>query len=589
MRKISSGQRFIAPGEAPADLGISERFRAQIVNTEEASRVIQNATNLFQTADAFMQNSHEILNRMSELSIAAFDSSKNQGDRLNLDLEFQQLKTELARISEAGKYNGLQINGKTAVSVWDAFNEQVVYYQPDGSDKREVAYVMSESTASQNGLKYAFQGTDAVTGDFTFSTDGKSLYYYAQVSTLSDTTSVSKRNTLMKLDISSDTINYIQLQSGNTASRLLMSANYANSLKHDEEGRLWTSYMKSGGGLSLSLVRESELTVDKGGALSTNAWAGDITMASGFGDFAINSDHAYYIDRDGDTGHRRFVSRDLFDINEKAILVDNLSAFSLQAGASYSISHDGRYVAYEGNSAQSSKGTLFVLDTAENKTASMIVGTTSNAIVGLGFDYNNNIYWSNTGSVDQKNSIQKLGISRDIDGDPVLEKLTTLVNGNVGHFGALDAAIASTYNGGLNIGGGSPATNYEFQVGPDASMFVEMSSADVRLFTLGISDDDVRSMDAAQKAIASIANAISIVANQRAVVGSEVSRLAYTLGTNESYNTNISAAESRLRDVDIAQESAKMTSAQILAQSSLQILQFNNGQRQSVLGLLSNL
>ena len=119
MSKLASGNRLLTPGEAPADLGISERFRNQFRSSGEANRVIQNAINMFQTTDSWLQEGHDIINRMSELAISAADNSKSQSDRVNLNLEFQQLKTEVGRISEAGKYNGLQINGRQAVAVWD--------------------------------------------------------------------------------------------------------------------------------------------------------------------------------------------------------------------------------------------------------------------------------------------------------------------------------------------------------------------------------------------------------------------------------------------------------------------------------------
>lgn len=591
MQRIASGQRFITPGEAPADLGISERFRAQIVNTEEASRVIQNAANLFQTSDAFMQTAHDILNRMSELSISAFDSSKNQGDRANLDLEFQQLKDELARVSESGKYNELQINGKTAVSVWDAFNEQIVYYQPDGTDKREVEYNMNISATSENGLKYFFQNNSSVTGDFTFSADGKSMFYYAQSTNLNTSVAVPTRNTLMKLDLASDTLNYLKLESGTTTAKVAaMTANTSNRFTTDEKAQIWTSYMTDASQLSIGLVRENEMTLDKGGAGSTNAWAGQVTLASTFGDFAVNKDSIYYIKSDGAGTEKTFVKRDLYDVNQTKILINDLSTnFGLTSGVSYAISNDGRYLAYEGNSTAGTAGHLFVIDTEEAKQGSLIVGTRANAIVGLGFDYNNNLYWTDTGSIQQKNSISKVSISRGSDGRPDFDNIRTLVNGNVGHFGAIDASVASTYGGGLSISAGSPGTNYQFQVGPDAGMKVEMTSGDIRLFTLGISDTDVRTMEGAEAAIADIEFAIGVVANQRAIVGSEVSRLSHTLSSNESYNANISSAESRLRDVNLAAETAELTSAQILSQGALQILQVSNQNRQSAMMLLQGL
>ncbi len=585
MRRIASGKRFIAPGEAPADSGISARFKAQVVNTEEASRVIQNAVNLFQTSDAFMQSADEILNRMSELAISAVDSSKNQGDRENLDLEFQQLKSELARISEAGKYNGLQINGKTSVAVWDAFDEQIVYYQPDGTGERRVEYVMSDEAGASNGLNYNFVSPSGVTGDFTFSSDGKSLYYYAQDSDLNDNVSITSGNTLMKLDLDTDTLLYLDMVDGEA------DATRSNTLKIDADGNVWTSYRSTNGVIRVAKVRENELSLDKGGAASTNEWAGGVSIASAFpksADFAINEDYIYYIERDGTT--KQYVRQNLYDVNTKETLVEDVSAFGLvsaqTAGQSYVISSDGRYLAYEGQEGEADEGTLYVLDTHTNKRSSLIVGTTSQAVTGLGFDFNNRLYWTNTGSINQQNSISKVAVTTAENGDPDFGDVQILANGNMGRFGARNEAIASSIGGGLSITAGSPATNYQFQTGPDAEMHVEMSSADIRLFTLGISKDSVSSIEEAEAAIDHIDQAINKLSQQRATIGAQVNRLSHTLSTNQSYATNISAAQSRIEDADIAEESAKVANQQILSQVATQMLQFNNQNRMQVLNLL---
>ena len=109
MEKLSSGLRIVRPGDDAAGLAISEKFRAQIANSNMAVNNIQNAIALVQTADGWMQNIHDMLNRMSELYVEAYDGTKANSDRVNLRQEFSQIMQEIASITTAtadkGRYN----------------------------------------------------------------------------------------------------------------------------------------------------------------------------------------------------------------------------------------------------------------------------------------------------------------------------------------------------------------------------------------------------------------------------------------------------------------------------------------------------
>ena len=117
-------------------------------------------------------------------------------------------------------------------------------------------------------------------------------------------------------------------------------------------------------------------------------------------------------------------------------------------------------------------------------------------------------------------------------------------------------------------------------------MMSTYKAADVDLANLGVGDLNVRSLDAAQTAIKDIASAIDKVANQRAVIGSEVSRLNFTYAANTSYGNNISQAESRIRDVDFAKVSTELVASQIAQQAAASMLSQNNSSRSIVLSLL---
>lgn len=86
--------------------------------------------------------------------------------------------------------------------------------------------------------------------------------------------------------------------------------------------------------------------------------------------------------------------------------------------------------------------------------------------------------------------------------------------------------------------------------------------------------------------ISEIDAAINSISNARATFGSVQNRLEYTLNAQRSYAENLTAAESRIRDVDMAQEMVKFTKNQILQQAANSMLAQANQSPQGVLRLL---
>ena len=80
--------------------------------------------------------------------------------------------------------------------------------------------------------------------------------------------------------------------------------------------------------------------------------------------------------------------------------------------------------------------------------------------------------------------------------------------------------------------------------------------------------------------------AIGLINNQRAALGAVQNRLEHTIAVQQVASDNLSAANSRIRDVDVAAESAKMTKANILMQAGVSVLSQANQQPQMALKLL---
>ncbi|MFJ7952741.1 flagellin [Lysinibacillus sp. NPDC096418] len=124
------------------------------------------------------------------------------------------------------------------------------------------------------------------------------------------------------------------------------------------------------------------------------------------------------------------------------------------------------------------------------------------------------------------------------------------------------------------------------QTGANQGDTFEVELADGRTTTLGIDNLDYTTRLGAVDALAKIDAAIANVSAQRSKFGSYQNRLEHTHNNSTNYAINLAAAESRIRDADIAKESMEMVKSQILTQASQGMLNRANQQQKNVLGLL---
>ncbi len=109
INRLSSGLRINNSWDDPAGLAVSERFRAQIDSMTEAERNMEYNINLLSTAEGSMSVIDEKLIRLRSIAVQASNGSLTGNDRGALDVEFQQLKSEITRIASVTNYNGLYL------------------------------------------------------------------------------------------------------------------------------------------------------------------------------------------------------------------------------------------------------------------------------------------------------------------------------------------------------------------------------------------------------------------------------------------------------------------------------------------------
>ncbi|OOE46244.1 flagellin B [Salinivibrio kushneri] len=156
-----------------------------------------------------------------------------------------------------------------------------------------------------------------------------------------------------------------------------------------------------------------------------------------------------------------------------------------------------------------------------------------------------------------------------------IEEIATYINGQADD--KLSASV--TEDGELQIvtGAGSDAT-FTGALATSLAMGTKVDET--------IKDVDVSSMGGAQKAVGMIDNAMQFIDSHRAELGAKQNRLSHTIANLDNVNENVSASNSRIRDVDFAKETTNLTKSQILQQSGTSILAQAKQAPQAALSLL---
>ncbi|ABI67550.1 Flagellin and related hook-associated proteins-like protein [Syntrophomonas wolfei subsp. wolfei str. Goettingen G311] len=105
LERLSSGLRINRAADDAAGLAISEKMRAQIRGLNQAISNAQDGISLIQTAEGALNETHDILQRMRELSVQAANDTLTASDRQNIQQEIDQLITEIDRIGNTTEFN----------------------------------------------------------------------------------------------------------------------------------------------------------------------------------------------------------------------------------------------------------------------------------------------------------------------------------------------------------------------------------------------------------------------------------------------------------------------------------------------------
>ena len=157
LNKLSSGQRITKAGDDAAGLAISEKLKGSIRSMQQANRNANDGISLIQTAEGGINEVSNILLRLRELSVQAASDTIGDVERSFTDKEFQQLKSEISRISQVTKFNGRSLLNGTG----ETLDFQVGIENNPENDRLQYSTSLTDVTLGKLGLSETGVGNKA--------------------------------------------------------------------------------------------------------------------------------------------------------------------------------------------------------------------------------------------------------------------------------------------------------------------------------------------------------------------------------------------------------------------------------------------
>ena len=168
LARLSSGYRINQAADDAAGLAISENLKGNIRGLKQASRNAEDGVSLVQVAEGGLNEVSNMLIRLRELGVQAASDTIGETERKFLDVEYQQLKSEIQRIAEVTQFNGRdRLNGTggiidVQVGVQnDPFKDRISFNSSAANSTLESLSMTAEGLASKEQAQQSLATVDS--------------------------------------------------------------------------------------------------------------------------------------------------------------------------------------------------------------------------------------------------------------------------------------------------------------------------------------------------------------------------------------------------------------------------------------------
>jgi flagellin len=166
--QLSSGERITKSSDDSAGLAISEKLKANIRSSAQANRNANDGISMIQVAEGGLNEQANILVRLRELAIQSASDTVGETERGYTDMEYQQLKSELERISQTTVFNDVQLlNGEGEKLDFqigannDDFKDRITYDTSKINAGLESLGLADEEVSTKEGAQGSLEKIDA--------------------------------------------------------------------------------------------------------------------------------------------------------------------------------------------------------------------------------------------------------------------------------------------------------------------------------------------------------------------------------------------------------------------------------------------
>ena len=543
LSRLSSGLRINSAADDASGMAIADSLRSQAATLGQAINNGNDAIGILQTADKAMDEQLKILDTIKTKATQAAQDGQSLKTRTMLQADINRLMEELDNIANTTSFNGKQLLSGNFI------NQE---FQIGASSNQTVKATIGATQSSKIGLtRFETGGRISSSGEVQFTLknyNGIDDFQFQKVvistsvgtglGALADEINKNADKTGVRATFTVETRGIAAVRAGATSDDFAINGVKIGKVDYkdgDANGALVAA---------INSVKDTtgvEASIDANGQLL-------LTSREGRG-----------IKIDGNIGGGAFINADMKENYGRLSLVKNDGKDILISGSNLSSAGFGatQFISQASVSLRESKGRFDA-----NIADAMGFGSANKGVV-LGGYSSVSVYMSSTGSGFSSGSGYSVGSGK---------------NYSTGFANAIAISAASQLSTVYNVSAGSG-----FSSGSTLSQFATMKTT-----AFGVKDETagVTTLKGAM-AVMDIAETATTNLDQiRADIGSVQNQLQVTINNITVTQVNVKAAESTIRDVDFAAESANFSKYNILAQSGSYAMSQANAVQQNVLKLL---
>lgn len=640
--KLSSGYRINRAADDAAGLAISEKMRRQIRGLTQGTSNTMDGISLCQVADGALAEVDDMLHRLTELSVQAANGTYTDQDRSYLQEEVNGILEEIDRIGDTTSFNDILLfkERKTSEEIDALAKEERIekiqssFYVTStssastGSDTYSINVTPAGIELNGNLIKYddIKSGTHSLTeklvaGDYSFEYAGYKFSFSVPANTTVDdlkealslgTVFVNKQSKKQQVV----TLSNIKLKTGTKTDSLLSSKSVSVNIKADKNGIEVEGYgsctWAEMGISNIDDLKEKKFSFyDKESGISF-----DGTIAAGMDINTISEalSKTYKIAEAGVTyaNDLSFTKLPLFNISY--FHVSNLYYMKTDFSSADNI-YNKLGLSTSQTLTDRKMDLTFVSDSPSDLRLKITDSETGNSyIMDLSSDSQQAIYDGSNTNPNLKFTDGTTTIEFVYSKSPGVNKYTTDYYDYFGFLASNGKASATmsaawkttsypagkadviTYDISTNLPNIRKYVPQENKVEP-LSLWIQSGSEKgvgtyinvqpMNTKIIGIKDLNVLTENFASKAIDTVKEALHKVSKNRSEIGAQQNRLEHTVKSNNNVIENTQAAESCIRDTDMAKEMVENSMLEILTQAGVSMMAQANQNNQGILSLLN--